>query len=159
MNVLAALLPALTSAPRARRRLRRRLCPPPPPPPPLFCCFVFVVRTPSFMSILVLTDISTETYSGCVGGGGGVSKSKEKPKDTQLKKISQMSVASKLNLSSLYLKMDKAVQACKLYVAAAHLSLRADAPTNHRSNCSPRTLLTSWAAAMRCWSRRWRLRP
>ncbi len=66
----------------------------------------------------MLTDISTETYSGCVRGGGGGSKSKEKPKDTQLKKISQMSVAAKLNLSSLYLKMDKAVQASKLYVAA-----------------------------------------
>ena len=109
----------------------------------------------------MLTDISTETYSGCVrggGGGGGGSKSKEKPKDTQLKKISQMSVAAKLNLSSLYLKMDKAVQSSKLYVAAQRSS-RVYAPTNSRSECSPRALLTSQAAAMRCWSRRRRLPP
>ena len=54
-----------------------------------------------------------ETFAGCVGGVGA-SKSKDRPKDAQLKRISQMSVAAKLNLSSLYLKMDKAVQACKL---------------------------------------------
>jgi hypothetical protein len=57
---------------------------------------------------------TTETYTGSAGGGNGASKAKDKSKDSQQKKISQMSVAAKLNLSSLYLKMNKAVQACKL---------------------------------------------
>ncbi len=78
-----------------------------------FCPVTVQISNLCCIAVLNIT-LPAETYIGNTGGVGVVGKSKDKPKDTQQKRISQMSVAAKLNLSSLYLKMDKAVQACKL---------------------------------------------